>query len=36
MVLNERGSGFVKCIKLVQDRIKWRAVMNTVMKFPVP
>jgi hypothetical protein len=34
--LREIGIDGVKCIRLAQDRVQWRAFMNTVMNLRVP
>jgi hypothetical protein len=36
MDLREIGLGCVDCIRLVQDRDRWRAVVSTVMNLRVP
>jgi hypothetical protein len=36
MDLREIGWGDTDWIDLVQDRVRWRAVVNTVMNVPVP
>jgi hypothetical protein len=36
MDLGEIGFEFVKWIHLVQDKEKWRALVNMVMNLPVP
>jgi hypothetical protein len=36
MDLRERGIDEVNCIRLAQDRVQWRAFVNTVMNLRVP
>jgi hypothetical protein len=36
MCLKEIGINGAKCIRLDQDRVRWRAFMSTVMNFRVP